>query len=60
MEKKYEYKFWCTNLSDGGFNNSDKPLGALLKDGWKPLREVVVDNLGNVLFVLSRQVPDGV
>lgn len=54
---KYEYKFWETDLGDGGFNKADSPLGKMLADGFKPLREVVVKD-GLVLFVLSR--PKGV
>lgn len=58
--KKYEYKYWYSFLGDGGFNKSDHELGVMLKDGWKPLRETPISKDGWVLFVLSRQLPDGV
>lgn len=57
-EKKYEYKYWLTNLGDGKFDNIDKPLGGWLKDGYKPLREVNIGNTGYVLFVLSKKIEE--
>ncbi len=55
---QYEYKFWVTNLGDGGFNKVDNPLGQMLKDGFKPIRETVVNKDGLVLFVLSKPLND--
>jgi len=59
MNKKYDYRYWLTQLSDGGFNDIDKPLGKLLKEGWKPLRETPVGN-GFILLVLSKALEDDV
>lgn len=56
MDKKYEYKYWLTNLGDGKFDAVDKQLSSWLKEGYKPLREVNVGNTGYVLFVLSKKV----